>query len=277
MRKTVVISPYENNASGTLTHCIENGVMRIKLNLNINCSENHILRLYALATSRAALKPYLAEIYDGCMGSFSEACVEEKDVSGSGYSIYDFDTFVLTRYCDKSETPIGAAFLGFEWNAAKFLKKEDNEKSVLPEAPLSRAKDILGKRKGVAKNGTIDHFAQEFEQNASKYQPTHIQGGDCYNWHKIQGMSVIAELSAVRHALSGGGASNAINAAGHYIAGVCKNDFHHIAIGIPSPQGVCPMPQLADCCEYVGGYHIAGIFLANDGQYFEKYLQKCDE
>lgn len=276
MRKTVVISPYDKNTSGTLTHCIENGVMRIKLNINTLCNNNFVLRLYALATSKAALKPYLADIYDGCTSSMPETCVSENDVSGSGYSLYDFDTFVITKYCEKNETPAGAAFLGFEWNAAKFLKAETTEKSINPEQPLEKAKNILNVRKTIKNANLTEFYAKEFITNASKHEQLFISGADEYRWYKIPQSTVISSLSSVNHAISNTNGVNAINNSGHYIAGVFKKNIFHIAIGISSPQNNCPMPQLSDCCKYCSGYHITGIFLADDGQYFEKYLQKSD-
>ncbi len=275
MRKTVVISPYEKNISGTLTHFVENQTLHIKLNLSARCGENDILRLYALSTSHAALDPYLAEIYDGNSGSFPEAKIEEKDVLGTGYKIPDFDTFVITRYNEQKEEAIAAAFLGLEWSAAKFLKKDTNANSPTPDTPMDRAKEILGKRKGTLQSQKTDMYANEFRANASKYHTVSLQGADGYSWYKITDAKSITRLSGVAHALSNSNAISALKQSGHYLAGICKSDFHHIAIAIPECRHICPMPQLSDCCEYVDGYHIAGIFLANDGQYFEKCLQKA--
>lgn len=275
MQKTVVISPYEKNISGTLTHFVENGTMHIKLNISAKCSENDILRLYALSTSHASLEPYLAEIYDGCCGIFPESKTEEKDVLGTGYKIPDFDTFVITRYNEHKEEAIAAAFLGLEWSAAKFLKKDNSEQAPQPDTPMDRARQILDKRKSTSPIGNTDIYANEFRTVSEKYDTVTLKGAEDYKWYKITGTKSISKLSAVAHALSNRNAISALEQSGHYLAGICKNDFHHIAIAIPACRHICPMPQLSDCCEYVDGYHIAGIFLAKDGQYFEKCLQKA--
>ncbi len=274
MQKTVVISPYEKNISGTLTHFIENGTMHIKLNLSAKCSENDILRLYALSTSHAALDPYLAEIYDGYCASFPESKTEEKDVLGTGYKISDFDTFVITRYNEQNEEAIGAAFFGLEWSAAKFLKKDFLPPSPEADTPMERAKEILGRRKPTCKSQKTDVYATQFSNNCLKYHTVSLNGANGYTWYKIDGAKSITQLSGVAHALSNSNAVLALKQSGHYLAGICKKDFHHIAIAVPSSPNICPMPQLSDCCEYIDGYHIVGIFLANDGQYFEKCLQK---
>ena len=139
--------------------------------------------------------------------------------------------------------------------------------------PLSRAKEILQSRKAPTKNDESNIYAAEFKKNAQKHSKVNIDGENNYDWYKIMQNTVISSLSGVRHALSNKYAAMAINDSGHYLAGICKNDYRHIAIAIPSCRNICPMPQLSDCCNYIDGYHIAGIYLGEDGQYFEKHLQ----
>ncbi|MBQ7900887.1 MAG: hypothetical protein IJ365_02835 [Clostridia bacterium] len=280
MNKTVVISPYQKDISGTLEHNIINDKLVIRLRLNHpEYNQQDIFRLYAMSTSHAARSPYLAEIFDVSDTEF-HAEIDKNIAEGSGYNINDIDTYVVTKFNEREEIPIAGAFMGLEWSAARFLKKQDrhstqNQSEPRPDTPVENAKQILKSRKkpGSVSKQQIDMFAQKFADSIKDFEKLEISKGDGYEWYKVTSRDVPCALSAVRHVLSNQNAVTAMRSAGHYIAGIAKSDFHHIAIGIPACPHVCPMPQLTDCCDYADGYHIAGIFLANDGQYFEKYLQ----
>ena len=277
MKKTVVISPYHKDVSGTLEHEPYRGGIRIRIRLNhpaFGCED--ILRLYALSTTHAARRPYLAEIFDA---QSQELCTEIKDddISAIGYGLDDIDTYVITVYNKDSETAIAGAFLGLEWCAARFLNTSAatvKSKEPEPDTPLENAKKLLETRKGGgATQSRIQTIAKSFEATVSGFEQLSITGGDDYSWYRIEGDMQFSAPSAVRHIVSGSATLSAIRAAGHYIAGICKGDNRHIAIGVPACCYNCPVPQVSDCCVFADGYHIAGIFLANDGQYFEKCLQ----
>ena len=94
-----------------------------------------------------------------------------------------------------------------------------------------------------------------------------------YRWHRVDKDSPRGNLSSVSHIINGVKARSALRIYGHYILGICTKDIHHIAVGIPSDVHQDPTPQVADCSRFCDGYRITGIFLAKDGQYFEKCLQ----
>ncbi len=276
MQKTVVITPYQKEVSGTLEHerQFDDIVIRIRLNHPVYQNED-ILRLYALSTAHAARRPYLADIFD-VQSQLLCARIKPDAVPAIGYALDDIDTYIITVYNQQNETAIAGAFLGLEWCAARFLNTTattdcDEPK---PDTPLENAKILLETHKGAgATQSRIQAIVKSFETAVADFEQLSLAGGDSYIWYRINGDTQLSAPSAVRHILSGNAALSAIRVAGHYIAGICKDDNRHIAIGVPACRYNCPVPQVADCCVFADGYHIAGIFLANDGQYFEKCLQ----
>ncbi len=306
---SIIISPYAKGVSGTAERVCTADSVSIRFDMNHPAyADGDMLRLYAMSTSHAAEKPYLIGYYEakGHSGTVSGEFTAES-VADRSFNIGDADTYLVTRYDGENEEPVAAAFFGLEWNAARFLsaapidetgavqrnvkKHENSEKRLKRENTLKKennaphddiavanAKKVLGGMKSGKKisRARINEYISGIKKNLDSYE---VIGGDTelesdgFEWHRITGSSGITNLSAVRHILSGRYAAAAVGKAGYYIAGVKKDDPCHIAIGIPECRHVCPMPQLRDCCVFSGGYHIAGVYLAEDGQYFEKYLQ----
>ena len=274
MIKTVILSPYCKQASGTIEQTSDANSIKLRLNLDYpHCSENDILRLYALSTAHAAMQPYLVQSFEGNFKSPVESVVYESDIFSLGYKLREIDTYVITKFNKDTETAVAAAFFGLEWSASRFLKNKDDVTDVDSDSPLKRAKQILDSRKTANRKAESDFFAKEFSENLSKHVKTSVNGAQGYHWYRIEQNTSVSTLSSVKHILSGRYALMAINDCGYYLAGINKNDNHHIAIAIAANQNICPMPQLSDCISYVDGFHIAGIYLGDDGQYFEKYLQ----
>ena len=278
MLRTVILSPYSKDVSGTFEQNTEGNAIYIKFKISCdNMCDNDILRLYALSTSHAAMTPYLAESFSPEGDTF--ICeIYEKDVLPTGYRLSDVDTYVITKFNNSGETAIAAAFFGLEWSASRFLREKSKSEKEIEETmekdmPITRASQLLNSRKCSPDIPKQKEYNREFIDNSKKHPEISILGFDNYKWYKIPKDSVISSLSSVRHTLSGKYAVLATNDSGHFVAGINKNDSRHIAIGIPSGKNICPMPQLSDCTSYTGGYHIAGIFLGEDGQYFEKCLQ----
>ena len=236
MLRTVILNPYLKQVSGTLEQITDINCIHLKLNLNYtDCTQDDILRLYALSTAHAAMSPYIVHSFGSDFKSPIESTIYESDIFSSGYKLFEIDTYVITKYNPVCEIAVAAAFFGLEWSASRFLKAKEQNEDVDINSPLSRAKQILDDRKSTSQNGEPDFYANELIQNLSKHTQMTIKGIDNYNWYKI--------------------------------------NPHHIALAITANQNICPMPQLADCISYVDGFHIAGIFMGKDGQYFEKYLQ----
>lgn len=274
MLRTVILNPYLKQVSGTLEQITDINCIHLKLNLNYtDCTQDDIIRLYALSTAHAAMTPYLVHSFGSDFKSPIESTIYESDIFSLGYKLFEIDTYVITKYNPGCEIAVAAAFFGLEWSASRFLKaKEQNEDADI-NSPLKRAKQILDDRKSTAQNGEPDFYANEIIQNLSNHPQMAIKGIDNYNWYKINRDVQVSSLSGVRHALSNKYAIMAMNDCGYYAVGILKTNPHHIALAITASRNICPMPQLADCVSYVDGFHIAGIFLGEDGQYFEKYLQ----
>lgn len=290
---SIIISPYTKGVSGTAERTSTESSTSIRFDINHPQYETgDMLRLYVMSTSHAAHSPYLIGYYeakgsaDTLSGNFTDDNLKDKTFSRS-----DADTYLITHYDGKNEEPVAAAFFGLEWNAARFLTataddgedKQNADGRIHSEhgnsncdAAIANAKKVLGGLKNGKKisKAKIDEYISGVKKTLSAYEPLEGElAADGYEWHKITGKSRITNLSAVSHILSGKYAMSAVNRAGYYIAGIKNDDPCHIAIGIPECRHVCPMPQLRDCCVFSGGYHIAGVYLADDGQYFEKYLQ----
>jgi len=274
MLKTVILSPYCKYASGTMEQTSDAHSIKLRLNLDCrDCNEDDIIRLYALSTAHAAMQPYLVQSFEGNFLSPLESVIYESDIFSLGYKLWEIDTYVITKFTKDTETAVAAAFFGLEWSASRFLKDKGEITDVDSDSPLKRAKQILDNRKNTNQKENSDFFAKEFSRNVSNHVKATVNGIENYHWYKIKHNTTISTLSAVKHTLSGKYALMAINDCGYYLAGINKNDNHHIAIAIAANQNICPMPQLSDCVSYIDGFHIAGIYLGDDGQYFEKYLQ----
>ncbi len=283
MKKTVVISPYIKGVSGTLEHESDGGCIRIRITLNHpDLGGDSILRLYALSTSHAARMPYLAEIFDADARELC-AVINQEDIAAVGYTPENIDTYLVTEYKSGREKPLAGAFLGLEWCAARFLQqnnasavkgqvyKDDEPK---PNTPIHQAKDLLSARRGeVASSDRIDALAAKFAIEVERYPAISLPGNSIYRWYRIDKDTPIGNLSSVAHIVKGHRTRSALHTYGYYIIGILTGDKRHIAVGIPSDRQSSPTPQVSDCSGFLDGYHVTGIFLANDGQYFEKYLQ----
>lgn len=278
MKRTVILSPYKREFSGTAE--LMGNTLRLTVNHPNNQTGNS-LKLYALSTSRAAAYPYIVGIYQ-TQGTSTDICetISAEDVSACGYRLEDIDTYLLTLNSEGEEEAVAAAFFGLEWNAARFLTRPFNsaqpkEEPIDADNTLKKAENLLqnikrGKKVSAEK---IDGYINDFKKNIQKFEKCEDVDSAVFEWYKITSAAPISALSAVHHILCGKFAKSGIQSAGYYIAGIKRTDNRHIAIGIPGCRHICPMPQLSDCCSFEGGYHIAGIYLAEDGQYFEKYLQ----
>ena len=282
MKKTVIISPYVKGVSGTLEQEISGDTINIHIVLNHpDYGSDSIIRLYALSTAHAAKMPYLAEIYDGSAGELN-ACIRREDIAAVGYVPEDIDTYLLTKYTTSGEIPLAGAFLGLEWCAARFLQKssalcneEDEQiREPKPDTPLEQAKELLSSRcTKTISDEMIDAIIGDFTAEVKEHYAVALPDNSIYNWFRIDKDVPIGNLSAVAHILGGGRTRSALRTYGYYIVGIHRSNKRHIAVGIPSDRQNCPTPQVSDCSAFSDGYHITGIFLANDGQYFEKYLQ----
>ena len=278
MKRTIILSPYKKDISGT-AELMGNS---IKLTINHPAYPTEaFFNLYALSTSKAASAPYMLGRYcaDGTSIQINEK-ISAEALKMSGYNIENIDTYLITISSSSCEEPAAAAFFGLEWNAARFLTSpinvhEKNEELPTADTTIENAKKLLsslksGKRISEEK---INKYIADFTKNIQSYNECTDIDDTEFVWYKITSQKPISTLSSVRHILSSKSALCGITASGHYIAGIKKTNNRHIAIGIPGCRHICPMPQLSDCCSYSGGYHIAGIYLGEDGQYFEKYLQ----
>lgn len=278
MKRTVILSPYKKEFSGTAV--FSDRLIRLTVNHPV-LPEGSVLKLYSLSTSRAAAYPRQAGCYEPT-GVCTEIASELPDNAAEKNSPRpeQNDTYLITVVTGHREEAAAAAFFGLEWNAARFLTGRLPESEEPTEEPkdntLENAQNILdsmkkGNRISLEK---INGFTEEFKRNIQRFEKCSELAGDGFEWYRITAGSTVSRLSAVKHVLSAKAAERGLREAGYYIAGIKKEDCRHIAIGIPGCRHVCPMPQLSDCCSFESGYHITGIYLGDDGQYFEKYLQK---
>lgn len=275
MKKTVILSPYKKDFSGTAT--MYDGIAKFTVN-HPGSARGQCLKLYVMSTSRATLVPEAV-----CtINIFGNSTEFETDTARSDDVLKGCrpDTFLITLTSDGREEAVLAAFFGLEWNAARFLEgrlpEVREEKCDFSDKTISNAQKLLEdmKSKKTVSAEKINAYIDEYKGNIGKYEKCSDLSAEGFEWYKIPGERPVSCLSAVKHILNTKNARAIIEQAGHYVAGIKKDDGRHIAIGIPACPNNCPMPQLSDCCCYEEGYHIAGIYLSEEGQYFEKYLQK---
>ena len=286
MNKTIIMSPYSRDVSGTIELTSYNKGIRIRVNINHgNFSENAFFKLYALSTSRAGNNPLFAGLYEITGTATIINCEISSDTAEkNGYLISDIDTYLLTSCEEEREEPVGAGFLGLEWNASRFLKKvqKNNDNVILndpsPDSPMENGKKLLKKMKSknILSDERLDTFMAQLRKVISKCPRFDDFDEGNFKWYKISEDNMLTNLSSVRHIVANPVAISSVKASGYFIAGINQNNNRSIAIGIPACRHICPMPQISDCCQYANGYHITGIYFDNDGQYFEKHLQNLD-
>lgn len=273
MKKTVILSPYKKEFSGTAT--LSDDKVRFTVN-HPPYTQNYRLKLYAMSTMRASVVPdtlVSKEMSGRCTELEADNSIAAKALGGCRA-----DTYLITVCCGIAEEAVLAAFFGLEWNAARFLDGKQTEVSEpeydTKDCTLDNAQSILDsmKKGNKADREVINGYINEYRHNIQSLEKHNLKS-DSFNWYRVSAGRSVSSLSAVRHVLSGAQAKAAVAGAGYYIAGICNNDSRHIAIGIPGCHHICPLPQLTDCCVFEDGFHITGIFLGDDGQYFEKYLQ----
>lgn len=282
MNKTVILSPYDKYISGTMERVFSGDTMVLNCVVNHPCFEDgQILRLYALSTSYATETPFLAGYYEFTGKSTRiELAVDfsktfEKSVRYS-------DTYLITKYDGQNDEPLAAAFYGLEWNVPRVLKsppktfKASLEKEeIFDDLTICNAKKTLDslKVKKSADKSTVEKYISDFLKSIDAYSTFEQVDNKDFLWKKITGPVCTVGLSSIKHILSNHLAVSAIEKAGFYVVGINKADSRHIAVAIPCADTFCPMPDLSDCCFFKDGLHIVGVHLADDGQYFEKYLQ----
>ncbi len=280
MNKTVILSPYDKYISGTMERVFS------KDRLMLNCVINHplyesgqILRLYALSTSHAGEKPYLVGYYESTGKSTRiESLVDFSDVFEK--SVRYSDTYLVTKYDGKNDEPLAAAFYGLEWNVPRVLKSPPRvfkasveSEEISDDLTICNAKKTLQslKDKKSVDKSKVEKYISDFLKSIDAYKSFELIDNNDFYWKKITGPVCALGLSSLRHILSNRLAVSAIEKAGFYVIGIKKDDPCHIAVAISCEDGFCPMPDLSDCCFFDGRFHIVGVHLADDGQYFEKH------
>lgn len=282
MNKTVILSPYDKYVSGTMERVFSGDSMVLNCVINHPLYENgQILRLYALSTSYAGEPPFLVGYYESTGKStkieslVDFSAVVEKTVRYS-------DTYLVTRYDGKSDEPLAAAFYGLEWNVPRVLKSPPRclkasvkKEEIVEDMTICNAQKTLQslKRKTLEDKSIVEKYISDFLKSIDAYNTFELIDNNAFIWKKITGPVCAKGLSSIKHILSNHLAVSAIEKAGFYVIGTKKDDFRHIAVAIPCDKGFCPMPDLSDCCFFDNGFHIVGVHLADDGQYFEKHLQ----
>ena len=282
MNKTVILSPYDKYISGTMERFFSKDKLTLNCVINHPCYEDgHILRLYALSTSYAGDKPFLVGYYEFTGKSTRvEAGINFSECSEK--SVRHSDTYLVTKYDGQNEIPLAAAFYGLEWNVPRALKTTPkifgssiNNEELSEDMTICNAEKTLNslKDKKIVDKSIVKKYISDFLNSIDAYTTFDLLDNTDFVWKKITGPVCAKGLSSLFHILSNRPAVSAIEKAGFYLIGIKKDDPHHIAVAIPCDKGFCPMPDLSDCCFYDNGFHIVGVHLADDGQYFEKHLQ----
>lgn len=273
--QTLIFAPSEYGMSGYM-EIFENGnVIKLRYGFKSeNIEEKNLYKLYALCKSKPNNAPVPADTaefkngYAQAEREFTAAALKE-----FGYAPDELDTFVLVK-----KNPITAdvrvcakCFKNDEWDAEKVFEYNDTVNII---NPLNRARDTLEaiKQRTCTKDAAVSkRWISEVQAAVKEYPRLDVTISDKYTWYKINSVFPPVNLSSYMHLLFVTEVAEAVYRSGYYIFGV--NIDGHTAVAVKSCGNSNPFVNADDCCVKIGGFFTVGIYLASDGQYFEKIEQ----
>lgn len=193
-----------------------------------------------------------------------------------GYVSLDIDTYVICerKYGEAKYNLFAKGFTGLIWNV-------DTRVMQMSDSSINGAKKTLAEMKNtndIAKSAkTRDKYIKQINEKLSGFSRISFFPPP-YEWFFINKCEPIYNLSSLKHALFVPSAADAVYNNGGYYMGIYQN---HLAIAVKMQNNNIPLSTLNDVAqiikknndgENIDKYCAAGIFLDDDGQYFEKIL-----
>lgn len=272
--ETLIFDAFIGNVSGFTEYYTTDGSIYITYNIKSDIGlENEIFKIYALSSKKPFNKPVIADTLEFKSGIAGESRrISRSSLEQNGFSDSDIDTFAVVKIDTNgnAEAVIAACFASLKWDiAGAFLNKSEMNIAKIKD-PAERGREVLESIKERTK--TKDPAAQmlwltilsDAVRSMKKSDISPVQG---YEWYISEDIRPPVELSAYKHLLFVTEVMTEFDRQGFYLFGVKGRS--HTAVAIKS-DGFNPFVTASDCAVKIDDYFTVGVYLAPDGQYFEK-------
>lgn len=270
--KTLIFVPLSDDVSGFMDLYENNHGIKIKYAFNLCKNEEHIMyKLYGLSAKKPMTEPLIIDTvefkdgYSSAEKNITYAMIEER-----GYFGTEIDTFVLVKKnIVTSEVTIAAkCFLGLVWNADSAFELKTEIDIANPIQRGIEALEHLKERTATKDLKKYLIWHDKIKKSLKKYEPVKSDISDKYVWYKINSVNPPVDLSSYKHLLFVSGVMEIVYKKGYYLFGYGLQG--HTAFALEFEGDVNPFVNADDCSEKIGNFYTVGVFLAEDGQYFEK-------
>lgn len=246
------------------------GGLYIKYSIEFKENITDIFKLTALSSKKPFAVPIVADtavVENLCAASQRE--ISHATLVRHGYTADDIDTFVLIKKCADGSWGDAATrcFGGIVWDAEGAFKAD---LTAISHSPTEKGKEILKSIKELTKCRSPE-TAQKWREKVSaavngmeRCKNAPVMG---YEWYTSYDIRPPVPLSAYRHLLYVTQVITCFDRDGFYLFGTA--DGGHTALAVRS-DGSNPFVNADDCAVKNGSWWTVGVYLGDDGQYFEK-------
>ena len=233
--------------------------------------QGHVYKLYALCSSKPGNQPLVIDTPEFCIDEaagkkrFSKQCLLEQNLFAD-----EIDTFVIAdkNLSDNTQRVIATGFERDSWNVDLVF---ENAK-ITVESPLERAAEVLEKIKSrtARSDASLCKYWRDAVNMSCQNTPRSKNcPSDKYEWYSFANIIPPVELGAYEHILFCARTVRAFAKNKEYLFGVGEGG--HTAVALRE-ECINPFENADDCAVKIGDYYVVGVYLGNDGQYFERVL-----
>lgn len=269
--KTLFFESESGNISGFCEYFWQSGEIVLNYNIKQKKDFKNILKIYALSSKKPFNTPIIVDTLEFSSGTAASGRrISSSGLIENGYRKDDIDTFAVVKISasGKKESIEGVCFGENAWDIeGAFFEKNTEIASV--KDPAERGREVLEEIKERTK--TKDPAMQKvwldiLKEESEKLQVSEISLSENYKWYKIDKIRPPIALSGYRHLLYVTEIMTAFETSGEYLFGI---NGSHTALAIKC-SSFNPFVNANDCTAKIGEYYAVGLYLAPDGQYFEK-------
>ena len=268
--KTLIFTPFDDDAGGIIEFCSADGRLKLKYNLKTACNENGIIyKLYGLCAKKPFNTPCILDTVEFINNiSASKRDISRGTLAEHGYTSDDIDTFVIAK--KNMETleinPSAAAFDSLVWDVFGAFSVFQ---PVKVKNPVEHGREVL---ESIHMRTRTDNpeikkiWCDKIDAAVVGLERSSVDIGCGCEWYEIRDIRPPVPLPAYRHLLFVTEVAELYDKNGFYLFGRGKDG--HTALAIKT-RGLNPFVNADDCAKRLGDYYAVGVYLGDDGQYFE--------
>lgn len=269
--QTLMLEAADICTGGFVQYRESRGGLSVDFGVNFKCACRDIYKLCALSSRKPFNKPVVADTLEFC-GETAQGSrhISAESLASSGYSCEDIDTFVIVKkQSDGSwgET-VSRCFKNLVWDTEGAFKIPSDDYIV--KNPVERARQALKSVKKLTAGsacGADKIWIEKVRQAASCLRESSEPLPEGYRWYISEDIRPAVPLSAYRHLLFVTEFMHNFDRNGYWLFGIGPQG--HTALAAKA-DGCNPFINAADCAVKIGGYWTVGVYLGEDGQYFER-------